>query len=212
LNDHKIRVSAYVFKNGSGPIGKTGPFSNPRDLEPFFELIPLIQDTTIWDAIVSQSHSNAKSCCCNQILDGFRRERLVGFVFRPGLDHTRLKNHQPYSQDNMSLESELRCFVKGLSEHFPSLPIQEEESLNQAKKRGHFLTKMFAHGQMKAFFDHGWSIAKLLDFHQGKRDILRVRNERLLHDIETLLSRILIYPLEQVEKQYRDLFIRASLS
>jgi hypothetical protein len=211
-HDHKIEVSAYLLKNLSDPIEKIGPASCPRDLEKVFEFVPIDQHSRSWNAILSQSHSNEGSCRCNQILKRSQRGLIAGFFFKHGLDQVRPGSSRPYNHETMSLNSELRLFRKRLSAHFPALPIQEEGRLNQAQQRRLFLKRMFAGARIQAFFQQGWSIVKLLDFHKREKDMLRVRNAKVYRDIETLLSRILIYPLEQVERQYRELFIRASLA
>jgi hypothetical protein len=210
-NDHDINVAAYVLKKANDTIEKAAAFPNPYDLEQFFELIPIDNKSTPWNAILSQPHSKIRSCCCKQILNDSRTERIVGFVFKPRPHKNQLRSQEPYSQADMTRDNERRSFVKRLSAHFPTLPIQEEES-HQTLLQNRLLIKMFAHARMKALFQQGWSISKLWEFHQRQKDIIRGRSEKLYRDIETLVSRILIYPLELVEKQYQDLFIRASLA
>lgn len=94
--------------------------------------------------------------------------------------------------------------VDGLRELFPSLPMEDEGRLRNRSFYQHFLTRVFALAELRAFLKEP-TPSKLVELHTVYKFILKACSERLYRELGRLVAKGDM-PFEEKVKLYSELF------
>jgi uncharacterized protein YbgA (DUF1722 family)/uncharacterized protein YbbK (DUF523 family) len=99
-------------------------------------------------------------------------EDLCGFVLKaksPSCGVASVKIYNDADARTASRGREAGLFATALAAAFPSLPIEEEGRLHDARLRDNFVERVFAYARLRAFWKGRWTLGGLVDFHTAHK-------------------------------------------
>ena len=99
-------------------------------------------------------------------------EDLSGFVLKsksPSCGMERVKVFADAESRGPAPARGAGLFAAALAAAFPSLPIEEEGRLEDARLRENFLERIFAYARLRAFWKDRWTLGGLVDFHAAHK-------------------------------------------
>ena len=94
---------------------------------------------------------------------------LSGFVLKrdsPSCGLTDVRVHHPRSAASRTGRG---IFAQALVDACPSLPMEDETRLRDAKVRAHFIERVFAYMRVTRFFRGRWDVGALMEFHTAHK-------------------------------------------
>lgn len=135
------------------------------------------------------------------------RDDLDGYILKkdsPSCGMERVKVHQskgPPKRQGQGL------FAESLLRHFPTLPIEEEGRLCDARLRENWVERVFAYHSLKNFWRNRWGIADLVDFHTRHKLLLRSHCEVGYRELGRLVAAAKSVPRNQLRDEYEATFM-----
>ena len=90
---------------------------------------------------------------------------LSGYILKnnsPSCGMTRVK---VYGEASMPRKDGVGLFADALLKAYPSLPVEDEGRLNDAKLRENFIERVFAYRRIRDLFQGRWTVAQVIEFH-----------------------------------------------
>lgn len=90
---------------------------------------------------------------------------LCGFIFKRASPSCGMERVKVYNEKGMPDHSGQGVFARGVKEHFPQLPTEEEGRLGDARLRENFIQRVFIYHYWKQQVEPILSVARLTEFH-----------------------------------------------
>lgn len=97
-------------------------------------------------------------------------------------------------------------FATVLMNRFPSLPIEEEGRLSDARLRENFIERVFACRRLKNVFAPGWTMDALVRFHTAHKMALLAHSTAKLRELGRLVATGARMPKRELRSAYERLF------
>lgn len=101
-----------------------------------------------------------------------------------GLERIKVYNDNGHPQTERSRG----LFTAALQQRYPSLPVEEEGRLNDARLRENFILRVFAHHQFRQQVDSQLSLMALMHFHRDYKYVLMAHHQREYRALGQLLA------------------------
>ncbi|MEN8264187.1 MAG: DUF523 and DUF1722 domain-containing protein [Nitrospirota bacterium] len=124
------------------------------------------------------------------------REDLCGFVFKSRSPSSGYREVKVYSSKGMPVMRGRGIFAAAFLRHFPDMPVEDEERLNDSMLRENFVERIFIYHRWKRFIKEGSTIDGLVSFHTEHKLILMSHSRKHY----TLLSRLVADAKQQKKK------------
>ncbi len=96
-------------------------------------------------------------------------ENLSGYVLKKDSPSCGMERVRLYPEGGSPLRTGVGLFAGILLAHFPTLPVEEEGRLGDARLRENFVVRVFAYQRMRAFFSGRWTLGGLVAFHAAHK-------------------------------------------
>lgn len=135
---------------------------------------------------------------------------LSGYILKSDSPSCGMERVRVYGASGVPTKDGAGLFARALRERFPQLPIEEEGRLNDATLRESFITRVFSHHRVRAFFaDPAWSLAGLVRFHAAHKYLLLAHSPRHAKELGQLVARARSLPREELAARYVEGFMKA---
>ncbi len=143
------------------------------------------------------------------VIDSFTD--LDGYILMKNSPSCGLERIKVY-QDNgyPHFERTQGLFTRALQQRYPSLPIEEEGRLNDARLRENFVLRVFAHNHFRQQVDSQLSLGALMNYHRDYKYVLMAHNQSEYRALGQLLAETARHSdLAQVRAIYHRRFMAA---
>lgn len=123
-------------------------------------------------------------------IEELEKLELCGFVFKSKSPSSGMKNVKVYSEKNGTYPEKkgVGLFAAELMKHFPLLPVEEAERLNDPALRESFIEKIFISGRWKNLMENNPTINGLISFHAGHKLIIMAHSRKHLTELGRMLG------------------------
>jgi uncharacterized protein YbbK (DUF523 family)/uncharacterized protein YbgA (DUF1722 family) len=134
------------------------------------------------------------------------KETLSGFIFKSRSPSSGMERVKIYNEKGAPAGRGVGLFARIFREHFPLLPVEDEERLRNPSLRENFFERLFALQRWREHLSEGRSITRLTGFHNAHR--LSVLSHSQKHDrlLKDLLATKGVNP-DKLYSRYQLLFL-----
>ena len=136
-------------------------------------------------------------------------EDLSGYVLKKDSPSCGMDRVKVYSTRGVPERSGRGIFAARLVERFPSLPVEEEGRLSDARLRENFIERVFAYWRLRRLFNDRWSLRALVDFHTAHKLILMAHSPEAYRQLGHLVARARGVGRADLKRRYTEMFMSA---
>jgi uncharacterized protein YbgA (DUF1722 family)/uncharacterized protein YbbK (DUF523 family) len=136
-------------------------------------------------------------------------EDLSGYVLKKDSPSCGMDRVKIYSTRGVPERSGRGIFAARLVERFPSLPVEEEGRLSDARLRENFIERVFAYWRLRRLFSDRWSLRALVDFHTAHKLILMAHSPEANRQLGRLVARARGVGRADLKRRYTEMFMSA---
>ena len=136
---------------------------------------------------------------------------ICGFIFKSKSPSCGIERVKLYSIKNNSLEPYTTAGVmaKMAMEHYPSLPIEDNNRLIDSWLRENFVMQLFAYFDFLEFKKRASKINDLVIFHTGYKFLMMSKSTKAYNELGSIVANREKLPFEEVLKNYENAFHEA---
>jgi uncharacterized protein YbgA (DUF1722 family)/uncharacterized protein YbbK (DUF523 family) len=134
-------------------------------------------------------------------------EDLSGYVLKKDSPSCGMDRVKIYSTRGVPERSGRGIFAARLVERFPSLPVEEEGRLSDARLRENFIERVFAYWRLRRLFNDRWSLRALVDFHTAHKLILMAHSPEAYRQLGRLVARARGVGRADLKRRYTEMFM-----
>ncbi len=134
---------------------------------------------------------------------------LSGYILKnnsPSCGMTRVK---VYGEASMPRKDGVGLFADALLKAYPSLPVEDEGRLNDAKLRENFIERVFAYRRIRDLFQGRWTMAQVIDFHSVHKLQLMAHSTVAYRELGRLVATLKTKPRSDFRADYEAGFMSA---
>ena len=132
---------------------------------------------------------------------------LCGYVLKKDSPSCGMERVKVYGHAGAPTRDGRGLFAAALLRRFPSLPVEEEGRLGDARLRENFIERGFAYRRIKDLFDGRWSLGDLVRFHTAHKMSLLAHSTVKYNQLGQLVAGARAIPRASLRQQYEDLFM-----
>jgi uncharacterized protein YbgA (DUF1722 family)/uncharacterized protein YbbK (DUF523 family) len=134
---------------------------------------------------------------------------LCGYVLKkdsPSCGMERVKVHRA---DASPVRDGRGLFAEALMAALPSLPVEEEGRLQDARLRENFIERVFAHRRLRDLFDGDWRLRDVVAFHTAHKLQLMAHAPKAYAELGRLVAGMRALPRAELRARYETAFMAA---
>ena len=128
--------------------------------------------------------------------------RLCGFIFKRASPSCGMERVKVYNGKGMPETSGRGVFARGVMEHYPELPAEEEGRLGDPRLRENFIDRVFIYHYWKQQVEPDLTVARLTAFHAKMKLTLMSHNQERARELGRLAASARDHNLEIVAPDY----------
>jgi len=132
---------------------------------------------------------------------------LCGYVLKKDSPSCGMERVKVYGHAGAPTRDGRGLFAAALLRRFPSLPVEEEGRLGDARLRENFIERVFAYRRIKDLFGARWSLGDLVRFHTAHKMSLLAHSTVKYNQLGQLVAGARAIPRPSLRQQYEDLFM-----
>jgi len=136
-------------------------------------------------------------------------EDLSGYVLKKDSPSCGMDRVKIYSTRGVPERSGRGIFAARLVERFPSLPVEEEGRLSDARLRENFIERVFAYWRLRRLFSGRWNLGGLVAFHTAHKLILMAHSPEAYRQLGRLVARARGVGRAELKRRYTEMFMSA---
>jgi len=144
-----------------------------------------------------------------RVLPGLEEEGLCGFVLKSRSPSCALVQAKIYSTKGKPPRRGAGFFAQKLMEHYPLLPIEASDRLQNPILRENFIRRVFVLKRWRDLVDKGMQIGQLVDFHTRHKMLIRAHDLSGYRQLGKLLGESSVFNNEEIFDAYAALLFRA---
>lgn len=228
-NQFKLGVSACLLGEQVRFDGGHKSNSFTRSLARFFELVPFcpevgiglgtprkslrllgfVEQPRLMQPATNLDLTDAMNDYSTKAGDQIKDSEYVGFVFKKGSPSCAMERTRVYAPNGMPEKKGVGLFAKHIMDRFPELAFEDEGRLNDSQLRSRFVMRIFARARVLEMFQGHWTIGQLVAFHSREKYLLLAHCPVIYKKLGRLVARALILPLQELEMEYKSLYLEA---
>jgi uncharacterized protein YbgA (DUF1722 family)/uncharacterized protein YbbK (DUF523 family)/1-acyl-sn-glycerol-3-phosphate acyltransferase len=134
---------------------------------------------------------------------------LCGYVLKKDSPSCGMVRVKVYSEKGMARRDGVGVFAEVLKDAFPSLPIEEEGRLNDARLRENFIERVFAYRRLRGLFRGRWTAGHVVAFHTAHKLQLMAHSTVAYRELGRLVATVKETPRAGFRERYSREFMRA---
>jgi uncharacterized protein YbgA (DUF1722 family)/uncharacterized protein YbbK (DUF523 family) len=134
---------------------------------------------------------------------------LCGYVLKKDSPSCGMERVKIYGRAGMPKRDGRGLFASALLRRFPSLPVEEEGRLGDARLRENFIERIFAYRRIKDLLATRWSLRDLVRFHTTHKMSLLAHSTVKYNELGRLVAGARAMPRAALGRTYEDAFMAA---
>ncbi|HEY7528548.1 MAG TPA: DUF523 and DUF1722 domain-containing protein [Candidatus Deferrimicrobiaceae bacterium] len=134
---------------------------------------------------------------------------LYGYICKKDSPSSGMERVKVYGVSAIPARVGAGMFTKAFMEHFPLIPVEEEDRLQDPALRERFVERMFTLCRFRDAIRRGRSRGTLVEFHTDHKLLLLAHGRPLYADMGKLAARAKELPLEELYRRYLHLLMEA---
>lgn len=137
------------------------------------------------------------------------KEGLWGFIFKSDSPSNGMQRVKVYNEKGMNVKKGIGIFAKIFMEHFPLLPVEDDERLHDPGLRENFIERIFTLKRWQEVLSKKPEIKSLVKFHSQHKFLILSHSPRHARSMEKLVARIRQGSIREIILQYQKLLMEA---
>ena len=134
---------------------------------------------------------------------------LRGYVLKKDSPSCGMERVTVFTAHGASTRTGVGLFAEALLARFPSLPIEEEGRLADARLRENFIERLFAYDALRALFDTRWTYGQLVAFHTAHKLALLSHSTDAYRSLGRIVAGGRTRPRTELQRHYEEEFMAA---
>jgi uncharacterized protein YbgA (DUF1722 family)/uncharacterized protein YbbK (DUF523 family) len=134
---------------------------------------------------------------------------LCGYLLKKDSPSCGMARVKVYADGGMAKRDGRGLFASALIDAFPSLPVEEEGRLEDARLRENFIERLFAYRRLRDLFLGHWSSARVVAFHTAHKLQLMAHSPVAYRELGRLVASIRGLPRALFRERYEAGFMAA---
>ena len=134
---------------------------------------------------------------------------LSGYVLKKDSPSCGMERVKVYDRHGSPSRAGRGLFAERLLARLPTLPIEEEGRLQDARLRENFIERVFAYRRLQMLFRPRWTIGGLVAFHTAHKLTLMAHSVAAYQQLGRLVATATSRPRDEIAHEYEALFMRA---
>ena len=145
---------------------------------------------------------------CQQKVRELEQADLRGFIFKKDSPSSGLLRVKIYGPEGMPKKIGRGFFAEAFVQHFPILPVEEAERLNDAAIRENFIERVFSYHRWKNFLDEHPDLGGLVEFHSRHKLLMMAHSPQIYREIGVLVAHGKELKQAQLFRRYEELLMK----
>lgn len=154
-------------------------------------------------------HTDAMRKFAHTKIAQLQRLNLNGYILKKDSPSCGMERVRVYAEKGMPARNGVGLFAQALMEQMPTLPIEEEGRLNDAKLRENFIVRVFCHYRWQRLLEKKFSLHDLVTFHTQHKFLLLAHHENNYRALGKLVAEAKAYKPKELQEAYAQLFFAA---
>jgi uncharacterized protein YbgA (DUF1722 family) len=137
------------------------------------------------------------------------REKLCGFIFKKNSPSSGMERVKVYAGKGAPVRKGIGMFARVFMEHFPLLPVEEEERLHDVDLRENFIERIFTLKRWRKLLDDKMSRAQIIDFHTRHKLLILSHSQKHYRLMGQLVAHMKDISLKVFYTRYESLLMEA---
>ena len=137
------------------------------------------------------------------------RENLCGFIFKSNSPSSGMERIKVYNENGMPVKKGVGIFARIFMEHFPLLPVEDEERLHDPKLRDNFIERIFALTRWREVLQRKESRGNIVDFHARHKLLILSHSPKFYRMMGKLVAKAKDLPLQELYQEYQALLMES---
>lgn len=145
---------------------------------------------------------------CHQKVRELESADLCGFIFKKDSPSSGLMRVKIYDANGMPKKIGRGLFADAFVRHFPIVPVEEAERLNDAAIRENFIERVFSYQRWKNFRSEQPDLGGLVEFHSRHKLLMMAHSPQIYREIGALVAHGKEMELNQLLQSYEELLMK----
>jgi uncharacterized protein YbgA (DUF1722 family)/uncharacterized protein YbbK (DUF523 family) len=133
---------------------------------------------------------------------------LCGFIFKKDSPSSGLLRVKVYGPAGIPVKRGSGLFAAAVARHFPLLPVEEAERLNDPAIRENFIERVFCYRRWKDFLRYAPELGDLVEFHSRHKLLLMSHSPRIYREMGALVAHGGELEMEELFLRYEELMMK----
>ncbi len=135
-------------------------------------------------------------------------EDLCGFICKANSPSSGMEPVKIYDHNNMPRATGAGIFTRIFKNHFPLIPIEEEERLHDPPLRKNFIESVFVYKRWRDLLNN-FSANNLVQFHTSHKLLLLAHDEKIYRQMGPLVAKAGTMEYQELQEKYQQLLMIA---
>jgi len=137
------------------------------------------------------------------------RESLCGFIFKSRSPSSGMERVKVYGEKGLPVRKGVGLFAASFMEHFPLIPVEDDERLHDMRLREHFIERVFTFKRWRDLLVGKRTRGRLVDFHTRHKLLILSHSPEHYRALGRLVASIATVPLDRAYDEYQTLLMAA---
>lgn len=134
---------------------------------------------------------------------------LSGYVFKKDSPSCGIERVRVYNDRGMPSRNGIGLFARTFIQHFPLMPVEEEDRLNDPIFRESFIERIFCYWRWQNLRSDGTTRAELIEFHTRHKMLLLAHSRDRYQALGRLVAEAKVSPIGKLARRYGTEFMQA---
>ncbi len=142
-------------------------------------------------------------------LKGLEKENLCGFIFKSDSPSCGMIRVRVYNEKGMPEKKAVGIFARGLMEHFPLIPAEDEGRLHDPMIRENFIERIFTLKRWRTLLAQKPKMGGFVEFHTRHKLLFLSHSHDHYREMGKLVAEGKKLPLNELSQKYEHLMMEA---
>ncbi|CAK0748459.1 DUF1722 domain-containing protein [Gammaproteobacteria bacterium] len=146
---------------------------------------------------------------CGRKVKSLEKEGLSGFIFKEKSPSSGLYQVKVYGVSGVPIQNGRGLFAAAVARHFPWLPLEEADRLNDPAIRENFIERIFSYHRWQDFLMTEPRLGDLINFHTRHKLLIMAHSPELYKEMGGVVAGRKLLTHMQLLDRYQELFMKA---
>lgn len=134
---------------------------------------------------------------------------LWGFIFKSKSPSCGMERVTVYNERGIPVKKGSGIFARIFMEHFPQIPVEDEDHLHAPKLRENFIERIFIQKRWREVLAKKWSIGNIVEFHAEHKLLILSHSERHFRSMGKIVVIGNELPIKELYEKYEARLMEA---